>query len=511
MSPATAEGSAEGAVPPEPGSAPADPSIIGSPLVGPPRTGLREAHAHIAPFGRSLSILDLSPSTSAEHPLNQLAGLAASIRAAPDSPAPPRATSSDSPRAWVRAFGARIESWREPRWFLPRELELAVGDLPCVVLSFDYHAAFANPLAMRLAGVVPGVSVPPNGVICVDQRGDPTGELLEDAAHKVWKAAPEPTIAEREQHVIRALERLSLHGFVEVHDLLAQPWLGPLLRRLEDAGRLPVESVWIYPPVEEWPAEHPPWASERVRLAGAKLFADGTLNSRTALMLNPYKEGLPGMPCGKAMVSAEQIDDALRRVSSGASRFDPAASRGHLAVHAIGDGAVRRVLDAVERMNPRADDLGLIARIEHAELIDEQDVPRFARLGVVCGVQPCHLLYDIEPLRRYAPDRLDRVLPLRELLDAGLHAGMLSPSERVERRKAAAARSVAGPGDPGGGVSEIGGCGEVWFGSDVPIVDPNPADSILAATRRARNGMNPSLAIAPEQRLEEEVAWACFR
>jgi predicted amidohydrolase YtcJ len=153
----------------------------------------------------------------------------------------------------------------------------------------------------------------------------------------------------------------------------------------------------------------------------------------------------------------------------------------HLAVHAIGDGAVRLVLDSIERVSGGViREPGNRHRIEHAEVIDEADVPRFARLGggVVCSVQPCHLLTDIEVLTRQMPHRLHRVLPLRELIDAG---------------------SISGGDDR-----------LLWFGSDVPIVRPDPSDSLQAALHRRRVGDPESAAIAPSQSITAEEAWAAF-
>ncbi|MGE3107097.1 MAG: amidohydrolase [Phycisphaerales bacterium] len=412
---------------------------------------LREAHAHIASHGESLSLLDLSGCRSVGACLRDLANLA-------------RRAEHHDPRhtrdGWVLAFGARVESWNEQRWPTRRELDEASGP-PCVIMSFDHHSAGANSGAMRLAGLDPAQH---------------PGVLLEGDAYRAWNAAPEPSRDQRKRHVLASLSALAGLGVVEVHDMLSQDWLGPILGELAADGALPVQCVWLYPPVNAFdPARHE-WESERVRLAGAKVFADGTLNSRTALMLHDYREPIQGLPRGQTMASAAELDAALLKVS---------AARGHLAVHAIGDAAVRSVLDAIERVNPRADDLGIRARIEHCELIDEADIPRFARLGVVASLQPCHLLYDIEALTRYLPHRLDRVLPIRELLESGCAAGMLT----ADQRRA--------------------GAGEVWFGSDVPIVRANAEDSVEAATRRSRADA-PALTVAAAQRIDEATAWRCF-
>ena len=133
---------------------------------------------------------------------------------------------------------------------------------------------------------------------------------------------------------------------------------------------------------------------------------------------------------------------------------------------------MRAVLDALERVRPTSRG----HRIEHAEVIDRDDVARIVRLrdelGLMISVQPCHLLTDIEALSRALPDRLDRVLPLRELIESGLEPGR-----------------------------------DLLFGSDVPIVRPHPQDSIRGAVDRKRAD---SVAIAPEQAISEKQAWACF-
>ena len=134
-------------------------------------------------------------------------------------------------------------------------------------------------------------------------------------------------------------------------------------------------------------------------------------------MLAPYKEPIPEHPCGQMMATRAELGDAIRLTRSLGVQ---------LAVHAIGDGAVRMVLDGWEKEGIEGSmDLGIKAsipgsqdpsvpslRIEHCELIDAADVGRFAKMGVACSVQPCHLLADVPVLMRQLPHRLDRVLPL---------------------------------------------------------------------------------------------------
>jgi predicted amidohydrolase YtcJ len=384
-----------------------------------------------------------------------------------------RACAEREPGEWLLAGGARVQAWREPEWPDLARLDEVTADRPACVWSFDYHALLLNSAAMRALGFGEGMPDPAHGRIVRDELARPTGLMLESAAKLAWSRIPAPGPELRRQHVLAALHDLAGHGFVEVHDLLSPPWLGPLLAQLEREGRLGTR-VWLYPALAELDdavAAREAWESERVVLAGAKLFADGTLNSRTAWMLEPYADPLPGLDRGQAMLTREELGRAMRRVWG----------RGlGLAVHAIGDAAVRAVLDAFEEGEgttaPRHKGAkGPILRIEHAEIIDEADVPRFGRLGVVASVQPCHLLADVEALHRHLPHRLDRVLPLRDLIDRGCAPGEL-----------------------------------LWFGSDTPIVGPAPGDSIRAAVHRRREGAAAPEAISLQQAVSEAEAWAAF-
>jgi hypothetical protein len=438
------------------------------------RPPLREAHAHLFSLGESLQMTDLAPCSSVRECLDHVA------RAASRAP-------------FARLHGARVEAWSDARWPTLAELDRAAPTTPVVILSFDHHAAVANSAALHAAGLTTGTPVPPNGVVCADPAtGAPTGLLIEHAAFRAWDAAPEPDAPARRAAIAAALAHLASLGFDEVHDLHSQPWLGPILADMDRAGQLAslgFRELWLYPNVTD--ADHAVatrarWESPRLRLAGFKIFLDGTLNSRTAWMLEPYRDPVPAHPRGQCMLPLPELDAAM------------ATAQRHgvgLAVHAIGDAAVRATLDAWEarhkgteaqRHGVPASASGVVPsclcasvpslRIEHCELIDPADVPRFAQLGVVCSVQPCHLLTDVEALTRYLPHRLDRVLPLADLIAAGC-----SPDN-----------------------------GLLWFGSDVPIVRADPHDSIQAATARRRLGAPESEAIAWNQRITEAQAWRAF-
>ncbi|MBX3386328.1 MAG: amidohydrolase family protein, partial [Phycisphaeraceae bacterium] len=433
-------------------------------------------------LGESLTLPDASACRSVGELLELVAMHASAARGRAKRERADDTRSPEVSAGFVRVLGARPEGWAERRWPTLEELERASAGVAAVVMSFDHHTAVANRAAMALAlggaGLRAGQVVPPKGVVCVDGRGELTGELHEHAAYAAWEAAPEPTAAARRKNVLAALRLLRDLGFDEAHEMHAQSWLGPLLGELDREGVLEVRCR-LYAPaarLREDAAGKDAWESEMVRLAGGKVFADGTLNSRTALMLHPYAEpSAEGGEFGRAMVTGEEVEGRVREAEELGLR---------LAIHAIGDGAVRMVLDAMERVRRGGGvvvggEEGVCARhrVEHAEMVDEADVPRFAELGVVCSAQPCHLLTDVEVLTRQFAGRLDRVLPLRELLDAGCVAG----------------RTLV-------------------FGSDAPIVRANPGDSVLAAVKRGRAGAGGAggEVIGWEQRIGEEEAWSCF-
>lgn len=416
--------------------------------------GWRDAHLHLAEHGEELSCINLATCRTREECLERVA------RASRERDASERG-------GWIKAVGARNESWADPRWPTAPELDEAAGGACCIVLSFDHHALVASGSALRAAGVHAGTPDPAKGMI-EKRDGAPTGLLLESAMHLVRRAMPAPTDADLSRWVRRATEDLTRRGITEVHDMLSTPGLARVLLGLESSGQLTLD-VRLYATRAEFDALRPmaeQWESERIRLAGLKIFTDGTLNSRTAWMLRDFVDAVPERPHGTSLMSVQEIAESVRYADD--LGFP-------IAAHAIGDGAVRAVLEALEHTAPET----LGQRVEHAQFIDEADVPRFAQLGVVASLQPCHLLTDIEAIERYAPHRAERAFPLRDLIDSAVEAGFEA--------------------------SDL-----VWLGSDAPIVPPAPEDNLQAAVHRRRAGMDPSRAVGPSQAISEAEARECM-
>ncbi len=421
---------------------------------------LRDAHVHLAEHGAALEAIALDGCRSLDDVLSAIAAAAA------EHPAD----------AWLDARFLRAEVLAERRMPHAHELDAAAGGRACVVSSFDAHAASGSTRALAAAGIDGTSTAPPGGVIERTRGGAPTGVLLEAAAGVLWQAMPAPTDAELATLLRRALADLAGSGYVEAHDMRCSPRVARALVDLAATGELDGWTLRLYatPDVfdEVAAALAPADPDGPVRTGGLKLFTDGTLNSRTAWMLAPFAEPLADHPRGIRMYEPATLRDLLRGAIE--RRVDVAA-------HAIGDAAVRDLLDAWEAIEAeRGAEAPAELRIEHAEFVDEVDVERFARPDrvrpIVASMQVCHLLCDVEAIRRLAPHRADRAFALRDLVDAAEAAGR-RPEEVIR------------------------------LGSDTPIVPPDPADSLQAATQRRRPEMPAAEAIAPAQAIDEALCW----
>lgn len=437
---------------------------------------MREAHAHVLMLGQSLQLPTLQACSSLPQCLEIIRKAARDVVA--------------SPSPFLRFTSARVFAWPEKRWPTRVELDAASKGIPVVIKSFDHHQAVANSAALALAGIKPGDRVGSTGIADLDAQGHLTGLLHEEAATRAWLAAPPATRDELRAALNLAMDHLAALGFNEAHDLHTPLLLTELLIERVLAGPIPLARIDLYPNVQDLAATialTQTSAGSRaftpngpLHLAGGKLFADGTLNSKTAALLEPYRQPIEGEPLGRLMHSTSEIDDALLLC---------AQHNLHLAVHAIGDGAVRLLLDRIQHHHrmliastaPRRDPQGQLqplARIEHAELIDPADIPRFADLGVTASLQPCHLLTDMEVLHDQLAHRLHSVLPIKSLIASGLSPGAMHRG--------------------------------LVMGSDVPIVRADPVDSMTAAVLRRRPEMPRSQAINAAEAIEPEVAIACF-
>ncbi|MEY2847503.1 MAG: hypothetical protein RI885_168 [Actinomycetota bacterium] len=382
--------------------------------------GLWDAHVHLGQAALNRQRVDLSAATSAAHAAALITG----------SPRPDHGP--------LIARGFRDGLWTdEPTAHV---LDAAVGDVPVVAISGDLHCCWLNSAAMTM----------------FDVTGS-TGLLREDDAFQVTTRLEDVPQHVLDDWVTSAARDAAARGVVGVVDLEMQDTVTAWTRRFAagfDVMRV-AAGIW-----EPWldraiaaglRTGHPLDTAEPRLTAGPfKVISDGSLNTRTAFCVDPYP-GLHGdLSRGLLTVRPDRLVELLRRASE--AGLNPA-------VHAIGDRANELVLDAFA-------EAGCRGRIEHAQLLREQDVPRFAELGVTASVQPEHAMDDRDVADVYWAGRTGRAFVLKSLLDSGA---------------------------------------DVVLGSDAPVAPLDPWVTIAAAVSRARDGLAPW---HPEQAIPVRQAMA---
>ena len=326
--------------------------------------GLIDAHNHLLWSGTELLDVDLYAATTVAELL---------------APVVERAESQ--PEGWIRGAG-----WEPPAFegLLHREqLDEAVPGRLVFLSSADAHSAFVSSAALEAAEIDASTPDPAGGIIERDRDGVPTGILRETAADLVAALLPDYPEAQVDQGLDDALAEATGMGITTIVDPYVEAWMLQGYIRRDQAGTLGMRvfgAVYVDPvDALDYIAEavdlRDRYQSEHVHVNAVKLFIDGVIESETALLLEPYEDG----------TNAEALftDDALHEAIAAA---DAAGLQLH--AHAIGDGAVRQMLDAVDWLagaNGERDRRPLLA---HLELIDPADIPRFAALGAYANVQP---------------------------------------------------------------------------------------------------------------------------
>jgi len=406
--------------------------------------GFHDAHVHLTQHGLELTQVDLSGTRRFEEALDLLRRSSAELGAGETLLATGMALNT-----WGLASIGRAEA---------DVLEEAVGGRKALVSSQDHHSSWASGALLEAAGVRDGTPDPKDGVIVRDEGGRATGLLLEKAQALADAALDAPTADELRRALDGAAASLAALGITTVHHMAAEPagyFRAIASRATDDDYAL---RVWACIPHAELEAADDiglatGQGGRNFQVGGAKFFADGALGSRTAWMLEAYAgTDSTGMAVDGPDVLQERVPMAVR------AGLVPV-------VHAIGDAAVRAVLDAFESVAAEASTVGLRPRLEHAQHMHPDDVARAGAMGLVASVQPIHLTFDAVGIGSLLPDRMPRAYPLRSLALAGARLA---------------------------------------FGSDTPVASPNVVDGLRAACRRiGADGQRfvPSESVSPDQAL----------
>ncbi len=389
--------------------------------------GWFDAHVHFMWWGFQMAELDLRDTKTIEEALEQIGRRAREL----------------STRQWLT--GGRFDKNKWGRWPTAADLDRVTGDRPTIMRSRDGHSRWLNTAALRAAKIGTDTVAPEGGAIFRDAAGSPTGVLQERANELADRAVPPATEADCDAATMRAQDEALKRGVTGV-ETLEQASSYAALRRAREHGELKVRALMGIPhrslalslPTTGTPPQirdtsrfdfdaaletgmRTGQGDEWLQLGHVKFFTDGALGSQTAALEEPY-EGTDDR--GILTFDPMELRSDVARAAAGGLA---------VAIHAIGDRAVRVALDAVAPT--RITSPALRQRLEHIQLVREEDLGRFGALGVIASMQPIHCTSDRDLADRYwGPKRTARAYPWRTLLERGavLAFGSDAPVEPID-------------------------------------------------------------------------------
>jgi hypothetical protein len=373
-----------------------------------------------------------------------------------------RAAAGAAPGEWLTGRGWDQTLWPGREFPTRASLDAAAPANPVALTRVDGHALWANSAALRRAGVDRHTGDPAGGLVMKDRDGEPTGVLLDTAMELLRAVIPAPSEARFESALVDAIAECLAKGLTGVHEMGADLTTLAAYRRLVERGRFPFRNYAAVSGKKAW-AEYRERGREvmgdgRVTVGAIKLWLDGALGSRGAALHSPYCDDPANR--GLVLIPPAELERTLHEAR---------AAGFQACVHAIGDRANSLALDAMESVGVA----GQRFRVEHAQILTADDIPRFTRLGVIPSMQATHCTSDMRWAgERLGPERLDGAYAWRSLLATGT--------------------IIAG-------------------GSDFPVEDPNPFHGLYAAvTRRSLDGTDvwqPSQCMTREEAVRSFTSW----
>jgi len=349
---------------------------------------------------------------------------------------------------WILGRGWDQNTWARKQFPTKFELDKVATVHPVFLRRIDGHAAWVNSEALRYAGINKYTPDPSGGKILRSPDGEPTGILLDNAVDLVRNCIPAYSVEQMKAAYQMAMTQCLSLGMTGMHDMGVERLKINALKNLVSENKLPFRIVaYIDGRIDEWEdlllSGKQVFGDNKLTLAGLKIYADGALGSRGALLFEEYADD----PGNKGLQISNQ--DTIRFEATRALKKDL-----QICVHAIGDAANTIVLNAYELAMEQS---GLKSegrlRIEHVQVLQESDIGRFVQLGIIPSMQPTHCTSDMYWAEsRVGPERIKRAYAWRSLLKTG-----------------------------------------VWIpgGSDFPIERPNPLWGIYAASTRQNHESKP--------------------
>ncbi|HGY57351.1 MAG TPA: amidohydrolase [Caldithrix abyssi] len=337
--------------------------------------------------------------------------------------------------AWVQGGGFNKNNWQDG---VPHRthLDQIFPQNPVALFSVDMHSLWVNTKALKISGLFKNKQTIHSGRIERDEDGLPNGLLYEDAMKPVLDKIPPTNAKEAEEAIQDYSSYLFKLGITAVHTMEAYDDFH-LLQRLKKQDRRLRTTVYLYHQRLKEIIKDKQYSyagDEWLRLGGIKLFLDGSLGSRTAHLFGAYEDNSQNY--GVEVLTIQELDEILQEAAE--NRLAPA-------VHAIGDRAVHKVIKVFGTLKDTFTGYNLVPRIEHVQLIRQEDIPLLAQTGAVASVQPVHIAVDVKMAEKYWGSRSVNAYALKALVKAGV---------------------------------------TLAAGSDAPVADPDPLKGIFSAVQR---------------------------
>jgi len=368
---------------------------------------------------------------------------------------------------WIQGRGWNQTLWEENEFPTAEDLDRVVSDRPVWLSRVDGHAAWGNSLAMQLGGISKDTPDPQGGKIIRDNNGNATGIFIDAAEGYIQSVVPAPTVLERSLALEKALKEMARMGITGVHDAGVGVGTWELYKQFADNGKM---TTRIYAMIsgagdtfDELSKDGPinSYADDLLSLRSVKLYSDGALGSRGAALIEEYSDD-PGN-YGLLFLSQDEMNAMVSKVVGQGFQAN---------IHAIGDAGNRQVLDAIEFAQNEHQSFSLRNRVEHAQIVSLDDIPRFKELDIIASMQPTHATSDKNMAEdRVGPHRIKGGYAWQKFLQQGT---------------------------------------VVAAGSDFPVEQSNPFHGLYSAVTRMGHDGEPEGGWYPEENMSRTEALRAF-
>jgi len=412
--------------------------------------GLIDAHGHVLGYGLSLLRVDLVNTASEREAVSRVQAYA----------------SKNNSLSWIMGRGWNQVKWPSNQFPTAASLDQYFPNTPIWLRRIDGHAGWANSKAMELAGIDKGTISPNGGEIIKDSKGQPTGIFIDNAMALIEQAIPELTLAEKKSALVKSMKALASLGLTSVHDAGISSSNITAYKELAKTDKMPIRvnaMLDITDPKRQQILSAGPYSSTNgmFTLNSVKISSDGALGSRGAALIHDYAD-LPGHK-GLLLHSNKGLSDYIQEAMKAGFQVN---------THAIGDNANKLVLDQYEKHIKATNSQGLRHRIEHAQVLQLSDIPRFTELGVIASMQATHATSD----KNMAQDRLGE----KRILGAYAWRKLLSAGAIIAA------------------------------GSDFPVESPNPFYGLHASVTRQDHQNQPDTGWYAEEKMTRLEAFRSF-